>query len=198
MTGRFEECSLPFFVSNRLTEGQGVSSIGGAGTGVDVVRELVGLGAGSVTGGTGDGVAGLVVNADGETSSDDRGLILEVDAGHVPEEEVADLGVLVLEDIVEVIGAAELDGDTAAGGVDLPGLLVGLAGGEDLHGGGALRDRPDEDVLSQVVDDGDTAVDATANVVHRQGRGSSQSGGNAEDLAEEHFERVVVVVWKRS
>lgn len=56
----------------RCTQGEGISSTAGAGTGVVIVRVLVGFGAVDVAGGAGDGVARAVIDADIEAGSHER------------------------------------------------------------------------------------------------------------------------------
>lgn len=69
-----------------------------------------------------------------------------------------------------------------------------MASGQGHHGRGGGRDGPEVEVLGQVVDEGDTAADAAGRRSERQGRGSGQGSSEADDLVEEHFERVVVIV----
>lgn len=174
----FKERDVQFFFTSdkrqvRLSgaQGEGVSGVSRAGAGVVVCRELVRIGAVDVPRSAADSLTGGVVNGDVEAGIDQRRTGVQVDAGHVPEEEIADLGVLVLQNVGAVRGAADLDGDAASVGVDLPGFLVGFAGREGEHGSRGGRDGPDVEVLVEVVDDRHAAIETAGGREDGQSRG---------------------------
>lgn len=168
----------------------------GAAVGGMVVLGLqVGLGAGSVAGLAVDGgaVAAGLGRLNGEAELGELGVGAHIDAGHVPEDGVAGLGVLVLEDIGLVRLGGQLDGDATAVGVGAPLLGVGAAARrEGMHVADAISDRPRVDGLAQVVDDLDAASRGGGVVAALddmgQGSGEGSKGSSEEGLGEHHFD----------
>jgi len=188
-----------------LADSQGQAGVDGAAvSGAVIGRHKVGSIASIITSladGRGAG-GGRVGGQNSETVLGELGVDAHVDAGEIPEDSVGGLGVLELQDISLVGVGGQLDGDTAAVGVGLPGLAVGTTvGSQDLHGTDDVGDGPGVDVVGQVVGDQDGAtsghgVVAADHVVHagRKGRGQGSEGsGNAESLSEHHFDKSDVV-----
>lgn len=121
---------------------------------------------------------------------------LHVNARHIPEDGIASLGVLELEDTDLLWLEGQLDRDATAVGVGAPCLGVGATVARDgLHGTDVAGHGPGVDVLGQVVGDRDTAAitadDARA-ADHLLGKGRNNGGeesGKAEGLGEHHLER---------
>lgn len=162
-----------------LTQGNSERGATGARVGVLVVRVLVRLGAVGVTRLAGDTLAAAAIRLGREAALDEGRVLVEVDAGEVPEDLVSLAGVLELEDGLLGAAGGHLDGDTAAvgGGLHRLGCAV-TAGAEALRsagarcGGGVL----DLNLLRKVVDDGDAAAAAAA----ARGRaGAGAAGGGA-------------------
>jgi len=140
---------------------------------------LVGISTVGVTSLAGSRRAARVTGGDRETRFDEVRVGIEVDGGKIPVKGLTLLGVLELEDAVLAGGGGQLDGDTAAVGVDLPVLAVGAAtGAEGLHVTGVLRGAPEVDIGVQVVDDLDAAR------ARRRGAGAGASrGGSSGSIA---------------
>lgn len=143
-------------------------------------------------------VAGLG-GLDGETVLDELGVGAHVDARHVPEDGVAGLGVLKLQDVVLVGLGGQLDGDTAAVVIFAPRFLVGAAARrKGLHVTSATGDRPRVDGAFEVVVDADAAAATAAAVggggvagLDGVGEGcgeGSERGHGKSDLGEHHFD----------
>ena len=159
----------------------GLEVSGGAG-GVTSLANGLGASGGLISGDDREAEVGELVVAS-----------LHVDAGHVPEDGVAGLGVLELEDIVLVLVEGQLDRDTAAVGVGAPGLGVDAAAALDgLHGTDVAGHGPGVDVLGEVVGDLDTAAVTADHALHTLGKGrgdGGEEGSKAESLGEHHLER---------
>lgn len=183
----------------RVADGDGETGVDGAAVSGVVIGGLeVGLLAGIIVGLAAGSRAGLVVAAvvgglDGEAVLLEDGVGVHVDAGQVPEDGVAGLGVLELQHIRLVLVRGQLDGDTAAVGVGAVLLGEGAAvGGDGLHGTGLVGDGPGVDVLVQSVGDQDLAAGG-GGVAADDGRGQSrgqrsEGGSKANSLGEHHFE----------
>jgi len=146
-------------------------------------------------GAVGAGLGGL----DGEAVLGELGVGAHVDARHVPEDGVARLGVLELQDVVLVGLGGQLDGDTAAIAVLAPRFLVRAAARrKGLHVTSAIGDRPRVDGAFEVVVDGDAAAATAASVGGGsvagldgvgEGCGEGSEGGHGKsDLGEHHFD----------
>lgn len=183
-----------------LADSQGQSGVDGAAvSGVVISRNEIGSIASIITS-LADGrraSRGRVSGQDSETELGELRVGAHVDARQIPEDSVGGLGVLELQDIFLVGVGGQLDRDTAAVGVGLPGLAVGTAvGSQGLHGTDGVGDGPGVNVLAQVVGDQDRAtggdgVVAANHVVHAGGEGrgqSSKGSGDTESLGEHHFE----------
>lgn len=182
-----------------LANGQTKASINGATvSGMVISRLEVGRSTVGITS-LADGLRARVGSANGGNNSEtvlgELRASTHVDAGKVPEDGVTGLGVLELENIGLVGVGGQLDGDTTAIGVGLPGLLVGTTTRLDsLHGTDILSDGPGVDVTVQGVGDLDAAASRGSLIAanhHAGGQGSSQSSeesGEAESLGEHHFE----------
>lgn len=133
------------------------------------------------------------------------GVSAHVDARHVPVDGVTALGVLELQDVVLVRLGGQLDGNTAAVAVGLPGLGVGATvRREGLHFSSSIGDGPRVDVEPHVVDNFDAAVaggGAVTGLDGTVGEGRSEGGQGGSDetelVEEHHFVCVVVVERKR-
>lgn len=141
-------------------------------------------------------VAGLG-GLDGEPVLDELGVGAQVDARHVPEDGVAGLGVLELQDVVLAGLGGQLDGDAAAVAVFAPRFLVGAAARrKGLHVTSATGDRPRVDGAFEVVVDGHAATTTAVGVGGvagldgvGEGCGEGSEGGHGEsDLGEHHFD----------
>lgn len=142
------------------------------------------------------GTAG-VAGSSGEASLDEVRGRVHVDGRQVPEELLAVLGVLELQNGVAGLGGGELDGDATAVGVGAPFLgVLAAAGGHGLHVAGLGGGAPEVDVLVEVVDD--LHVAGAGIVTSDDGLGERSSGGSEDagdqDVGEEHFGRCVVLV----
>jgi hypothetical protein len=169
----------------RLTQGEGEGGTGAAGTSIVVIGELIGLSAVDIAGGAGGRGAAGVIDGDAEAGGNEGRIGGEIDGGEIPEESLAGLGVLKLEDGGEVGGGGDLDGDATAVGVDAPGLDVGGAGLDGLHVAAGVGDGPEIDILAHVVDDLDAAAGGAGS--EREGRSSEGEGSSeAEELGERH------------
>lgn len=164
--------------------------------GMVVLGLQVGLSAGSVASLAVDGgaVAARLGRRNGEAVLGELTAGSHIDAGHVPEDGVAGLGVLELEDVGLVGLGGELDGDAAAVAVGAPLLGVGAAARrEGMHVADAISDRPRVDGLAQVVDDLDAASGGGGGGVAAalddsgQGGGEGSKSSSDEGLGEHHF-----------
>lgn len=172
------------------TQGQGEAGVNGAAVGsVVVIGLLVGLLAVGVASRAGHGgaVAATRGGNDAEAVFDEVGVGAQVDGGHVPEDGVAGLGVLELQDVGLGLGGGELDGNATAVVVGLPAAGVGSAARrKGLHVTDSIRNRPRVDVGSNVVDNGDTTTSGVLATGVGEGRSETSHGGNESSL-EEHL-----------
>jgi hypothetical protein len=144
-----------------------------------ILRLEVSLGARRVASSAVDAgaVGASLARLDGETVLGEAGVGAHIDAGHVPEDGVAGLGVLELQHVGLILGHGQLDGDAAAVVVALPRfLVVAAARREGMHVTDSIRHRPRVDGGIQVVDD----VDAAAAVATSDGAGGGAVGGGVQ------------------
>jgi len=176
-----------------LTQSESETGAQRARVGVHIIRLLVSLRAVSVTSGTGSGSAARVTRCSSEARLDEVGAGVEINGRHVPEQSIAVLGVLELENTGLVLRGRHLDGDTATVGVGVPGFaVVTTAGGESLHAAAFGRGAPQVDVGAHVVDNLDTAAGAAGLEARLSGTnpvGVGESGGSGcEEAGKEDVE----------
>lgn len=123
-----------------------------------VVREQVGGGAGNVSRRAGCRRASRVGRADIKAHGAEFRALAHVDAGQIPPDGGTGEGILVLENIGRLRGERHLDGNTTAVGVGAPVLRIALTAVQGLHFAGDIRDGPQVDGLSHVVDDLDAVT----------------------------------------
>lgn len=174
-------------------------------SGVVIGRDQIGIGASRVARSTGGSGAGAIVRGDGEALGGELRAGTHVDAREIPEDRVTGESVLELEDIGLGRLGGELDGDTTAVGVGLPGLRVGATVGlEGDHGDiRIVGNGPGIEVAAQVVDNGDStasglsgsgSVGGTGDDLSRErGGNSSKDGSKTEDLGEHHLDFLCLI-----